>query len=90
MSTWYQGKVTDYDKATGKHKVRFHDGEKTEYDLQHEALVWLDVPQLSSEAALKRMRSDEGEPIAVIRLDSEMTRKHMDPKKSRTLRNLAL
>lgn len=67
MSTWYQGKVTDYDKVTGKHKVRFHDGEKTEYDFQHEALVWLDIPQLSSEVALRKMRSDEGEPIAIIR-----------------------
>lgn len=67
MSTWYQGKVLEYDKLTGKHIVRFHDGETTEYDLQHEALVWLDVSQLSSEAALKRMRSDEGDPIAIIR-----------------------
>ena len=67
MSKWYQGKVVAYDPATAKHKVSFRDGEQNEYLLQQEALVWLDIPELSSDAALKKMRSEEGEPVAIIR-----------------------
>ena len=67
MSKWYQGKVVAYDPATAKHKVSFRDGEQNEYLLQQEALVWLDIPQLSSDAALKKMRKEEGDPVAIIR-----------------------
>lgn len=67
MSKWYQGKVVDYDSVTGKHRVSFRDGEQNHYLLQQEALVWLDIPELNSDAALKRMRSEEGHPVAIIR-----------------------
>lgn len=67
MSKWYQGKVVDFDELTGKHRVSFRDGEQNQYNLQQEALVWLDIPQLSSEAALKKMRSEEGDPVVIIR-----------------------
>jgi len=67
MSKWYQGKVVAYNPATAKHKVSFRDGEQNEYLFQQEALVWLDIPELSSDAALKKMRSEEGEPIAIIK-----------------------
>ena len=73
MSKWYQGKVVAYDPATAKHKVSFRDGEQNEYLLQQEALVWLDIPQLSSDAALKRMRKEEGDPVAIIRYKPSLT-----------------
>ena len=68
MSRWYQGKVVSYDDASGMHRVKFHDGDIQGYTLSQEALVWLDIPELSSDSAIKKMRSEEGglTPVAIV------------------------
>lgn len=63
MSKWYQGKVVDYDTSTGMHQVKFADGESKPYRLSQEATVWLDIPELSSGAAIKQTRAEEGDQI---------------------------
>ena len=64
MGKWYQGKVVEYDSSSGKHRVSFRDGDEKRCILRQEALVWLDIPELSSEAAIKKMREKEGPPVA--------------------------
>ena len=44
MGRWYIGRVSAFDSKTGRHTVQFKDGDKREYVLRHEAVVWLDVP----------------------------------------------
>ena len=64
---WYQGKVAEYDKATGKHRVSFRDGDEKSYILRQEAVLWLDIPQLASDAALKKTRAEENNREAMPR-----------------------
>ena len=49
MGRWYIGKVSSFDAKTGQHAVQFKDGDKREYMLRHEAVVWLDVPGLNGD-----------------------------------------
>ena len=49
MGRWYIGKVSTFDAKTGRHTVQFKDGDKREYLLRHEAVVWLDVPGLNGD-----------------------------------------
>ena len=48
MSKWYKGRVRSYNPATQQHVVCFHDGYVRDYDLRHEAIMWLDVPGLAT------------------------------------------
>jgi hypothetical protein len=49
MGRWYIGKVSTFDAKTGRHTVQFKDGDKREYMLRHEAVVWLEVPGLNGD-----------------------------------------
>ena len=51
MGRWYIGKVKTFDAKSGKHTVQFKDGDKREYIMRHEAVVWLDVPGLEGASA---------------------------------------
>ena len=46
MGRWYQGKVMEYDSASGQHVVKYADGDRKTHVLRQEAVVWLDVPAL--------------------------------------------
>ena len=67
MGKWYFGKVVSYDNSTGMHKVHFKDGDSQSLKVQQEAVVWLDIPELSTDTALRKVHSEEGVlPIAII------------------------
>ena len=53
MGRWYIGRVSAFDGKTGRHTVQFKDGDKREYTLRHEAVVWLDVPGLDRASRLE-------------------------------------
>ena len=53
MGRWYIGRVSAFDSKTGRHTVQFKDGDKREYTLRHEAVVWLDVPGLDRASRLE-------------------------------------
>ena len=55
MGRWYIGKVSTFDAKFGKHTVQFKDGDKREYTMRHEAVVWLDVPGLEGASAAARL-----------------------------------
>ena len=55
MGRWYIGKVSTFDAKSGKHMVQFKDGDKREYIMRHEAVVWLDVPGLEGASAAARL-----------------------------------
>ena len=55
MGRWYIGKVSTFDAKSGKHTVQFKDGDKREYIMRHEAVVWLDVPGLEGASAAARL-----------------------------------
>ena len=52
---WYIGKVSTFDAKSGKHTVQFKDGDKREYTMRHEAVVWLDVPGIDGASAAARL-----------------------------------
>ena len=41
MQKWYLGTIVSFNAATKHHAVHFKDGDQAEYDLRHEAVVWL-------------------------------------------------
>lgn len=41
MQKWYLGTIVSFDAATKHHAVHFKDGDQADYDLKHEAVVWL-------------------------------------------------
>lgn len=41
MQKWYLGTIVSFDAATKHHVVHFKDGDQADYDLKHEAVVWL-------------------------------------------------
>ena len=55
MGRWYIGKVSTFDAKSGKHTVQFKDGDKREYTMRHEAVVWLDVPGIDGASAAARL-----------------------------------
>ena len=55
MGRWYIGKVSTFDAKSGKHTVQFKDGDKREYTMRHEAVVWLDVPGQEGGSAAARL-----------------------------------
>lgn len=64
MGKWYQGKIMDFDSSSGKHQISFRDGDLKRCLLRQEALVWLDIPELCSDSAIKLMRKKEGPPVS--------------------------
>ena len=63
MGRWYIGKVSSFDAKTGRHAVQFKDGDKREYTLRHEAVVWLDVPGLNGDEV--RPQSDRSSQFPI-------------------------
>ena len=43
MARWYQGKVQSFDAASGKHLIKYRDGDTQELALRHEAVIWVDA-----------------------------------------------
>lgn len=43
MSKWYQGHIKAYDAKTGRHTIKYKDGQVKDHALHHEAVVWLDT-----------------------------------------------
>lgn len=48
MCKWYAGRVGDYDAQTGRHTILYKDGDVRKLALQHEAVLWTDVPGLDA------------------------------------------
>ena len=59
MGRWYVGKVSAFDSKTGRHTVQFKDGDKREYIMRHEAVVWPDVPGLDGSRLEHGWQEDE-------------------------------
>lgn len=57
MSKWYLGHIKEYDSKSGRHTVKYKDGEVKDYALRHEAVWWLDsVPDAKFTASLNRSK----------------------------------
>lgn len=57
MSKWYLGHVKEYDAKSGRHTIKYKDGEVKDYALRHEAIWWLDgVPDAKFTASLHRSK----------------------------------
>ncbi|CAD7694915.1 unnamed protein product [Ostreobium quekettii] len=59
MGRWYVGYVKSFDQKTGRHIVRFCDGDVRDYSLREEAVLWVEKPASGRESR-KRPRKDSG------------------------------
>ncbi len=59
MCKWYAGRVGAYDAQTGQHTILYRDGDVKQHALQHEALLWTDIPGLDA-ASLTAARLKAG------------------------------
>lgn len=42
MSKWYLGHIKEFDAKTGRHTIKYRDGEVKDHNLRHEAVWWLE------------------------------------------------
>lgn len=47
--TFYEGEVVEYDNGTGKHRVRYNDGENEWVSLRNERIIWRLPPPADSD-----------------------------------------
>jgi hypothetical protein len=47
--TFYEGEIVEYDNGTGKHRVRYNDGENEWVSLRNERIIWRLPPQADSD-----------------------------------------
>ena len=69
MGKWYKGKVHAYNPHTCQHEIAYSDGDDQWLDLRHEAVLWLDVPGLSTReelALLQGLADRPSEPGALL------------------------
>ena len=65
MGRWYRGKVTGHDPAKRQHEVVYSDGDVQWLDLEHEAVMWLDVPGLHRREDLAQLQGLQCGPDAL-------------------------
>ena len=56
MGKWYKGKVHAFNQHACQHEIAYSDGDDQWLDLRHEAVMWLDVPGLSSREELAQLQ----------------------------------
>ncbi|CAN6469121.1 unnamed protein product [Victoria cruziana] len=57
---WYEGHVGSFDASTGKHLIRYDDGEEEKLDLEKERFQWAEVTPSRSFRRLRRISSGGG------------------------------